>query len=482
MAPPTGKVTPQLAARDGRGADPRQLKVCHVVATAEGARWAVEQLRELRDRYGCQVFAVVGGERGGLTEMLRAEGIPYHVENFNFTLRNAAVRAPLAIFRLARLFRRERVDVVQSHLFLSMMVARFAAWLADVPVRLAMYASPFHLEAPASRFIDGATWWMESKLIPSCEASVELCREMGAGRDRLALIYYGPDERRFDPQKVARAGVRAAYGWPDGTPLVVKVAYFYPRLAKSPWVPPVVQGLGHKGHEDLVRAAPHVLREYPDAKFLLIGSGWGEEGERYKGEVEDLVRALGLERSVIFPGYRADANSVLREADVAVQASLHDNPAGTIESLLMECPTVVTRVGGLVDTVREGETGLQANPSDPPDLARAITRLLRDREGARAMGRAGRKLMLERFTLTRTVEGLHGVYLGLRRGAGRRHFDPLRSLWRAAAALPLVAYLGAYLTLVVLRARAPAGARHGRVRRLWLRASQARVLPPFRFD
>jgi glycosyltransferase involved in cell wall biosynthesis len=426
----------------------RAYKVCYVVATAEGARWVVEQLRELRDRHGCEVMAVVGGERGGLIDLLRAEGIPYHVENFFFDRALGVVRAPLVVLNLARLFRRERVDVVQSHLFFSMVIARLAAWLADVPVRLTMYASPFHLEARTSRWIDGATWWMESALIPSCERSVALCREMGAPDERLALVYYGPDERRFDPRDVAPAGVRAAFGWPPDTPLIVKVAYFYPRLSKSRWVPAVVHGRGIKGHEDLVRAAALVLDEYPDAKFLLIGSGWGEHGESYKHEVEQLVHEMELEASVIFPGYRADANAILREADIAVQSSLHDNPAGTIESLLMECPTVVTRVGGLVDTVREGETGLQANPSDPADLARRIIEMLRDRERSRAMGRAGRKFMLERFTLSRTADDLHALYRRLRDEETRNFYSPVRSLLRAAAAAPLGVYLASRLLLI----------------------------------
>lgn len=409
-----------------------------------------EQLRELRDRHGCEVLAVVGGERGSLVELLRAENIPYHVEDFIFTTPRGMLRAPFAIIRLARLFRRERVDVVQSHLFFSMVIARLAAWLADVPVRLAMYASPFHLEAHTSLWIDRATCRMESALIPSCERTVELCRGMGVGEERLALVYYGPDERRFDPQKVGPADIRAAFGWPPETPLIVKVAYFYSRLSKSRWVPPVVHRRGIKGHGDLVKAAPFVLAEYPDAKFLLIGSGWGEAGEEYKREVEQLVREMGLEQSVVFPGYRTDANRILREADVAVQASLHDNPAGTIEALLMECPTVVTRVGGLVDTVREGETGLQANPSDPPDLARAILLMLRDPERARSLGRAGRRLMLERFTLSRTVDDLHDLYRRLRGAQGRQFYNPLYSVLRALVAFPVVAYMAARLLFVDL--------------------------------
>jgi glycosyltransferase involved in cell wall biosynthesis len=452
----------------------RGLKVCHVVATAEGARWVAEQLRELRDRYGCDVSAVVGGEHGSLIDLLRAEGIPYHVEDFLFTTPGGMLRAARAVYRLARLFRRERVDVVQSHLFFSMVIARLAAWVADVPVRLAMYAAPFQLEARTSLWIDRATCWMESALIPSCERSVELCRGMGVSDGRLALIYYGPDERRFDPRDIEPAGIRASFGWPPDTPLVVKVAYFYPRMTKSRWIPRVLHGRGIKGHGDLVKAAPLVLAEYSGAKFLLIGSGWGEAGEQYKREVEELVRELGLEGSVVFPGYRADANRILREADVAVQASLHDNPAGTIEALLMECPTVVTRAGGLVDTVRDGETGLQANPSDPPDLARRIVEMLRDPERARALGRAGRRLMLERFTLSRTAEDLYNLYSRLRGVQRRRFYSPLRTLSRAFVVAPLVAYmalrlvfveLGLYVYLPVLLSRAGC-IPHGVYRRL----------------
>lgn len=450
----------------------RRLKVCHVVGTAEGARWVAEQLRELRDRHGCEVLAVVGGARGGLVELLRAERIPYHVGDFVFDTPRGMIRAGLAVLRLARLFRRERVDVVQSHLFFSMIVARLAAWLADVPVRLAMYAAPFHLDAHTSRWLDRATCWMDSALIPSCERSVELCRAMGVGAGRLPLIYYGPDERRFDPREIEPAGIRAAYGWPPDTPLVVKVAYFYPRMTKSRWVPEVLHGRGIKGHGDLVKAAPYVLAEYPRAKFLLIGTGWGEAGEEYRREVEGLVRRMGLEGSVLFPGYRADANRILREADVAVQASLHDNPAGTIEALLMECPTVVTRAGGLVDTVREGETGLQANPSDPPDLARCILDMLRDRERARAMGRAGRALMLERFTLSRTAEDLRALYARLRSREARKFYDPLRTLARALVAGPLLAYMAFRLVFLDLGVRAFVPARASRAAR--------RVVAPYR--
>lgn len=372
-----------------------------------------EQLRDLRDKYGYEVAAVVSAEQGKLIDKLRSENIPYHVTHFatGAASARAILRLPFSVLRLARFFRRERFDIVQSHVFATTITARPAAWLADVPVRLAMIASPFHLQARLSRDLERATYWMETKLIPSCLAVLDLCREIGIREGGLApIIYYAPDQRNFDPDRVSPAEIRRQFGWPQDTPLICKVAYFYHRMGTSDWIPPEVHGRGHKGHEDLVKAAPEVLTEFPNAKFLLVGTGWGPEGDEHMQEVKDLVLSMGLQSSVIFTGYRADANRILREASVAVHASLNENLGGTIEALMIGCPMVATRVGGMVDAVRDGETGILVNPSDPSDLARGITQLLRDPERARALGHAGRKLMLDRFTLRRTVDDLSHLY------------------------------------------------------------------------
>jgi glycosyltransferase involved in cell wall biosynthesis len=423
----------------------RKLKVCHIVASAEGGRWMVEQLRDLRDVYGCEVLAVVGGETGGLIDSLRANNIPYHVENFNFGSVRSILNLPFTILRQARLFRRERVDVVQSHLFFSMVITRFAGWLADVPVRLSMYASPFHLQAPLSFWIDRATCWMDSMLIPTCQLTMDLCREMGVKDDKMAMIYYGPDERRFDPEKFETARIREEYGWPSDTPLIGQIAFFYAKLPRSRWIPEEMHERGCKGFDDTVRAAPYILEEIPNAKILLVGSAWGEPGQEHLDYIKGLVRSLGLEDSVIFTGYRADANEVLKALDVAVQASLVECLGGTIEALLMERPTVATRVGGMVDTVRDGETGILVEPSNPRDLARGIVQMLRSGEQGNAMGRAGRKLMLERFTLRSTAKNLFEVCTRLRKERGRG-YNLLLTLWRMIVVIPVFAYMaGRYL-------------------------------------
>ncbi len=410
-----------------RQSDQRRLKVCHVVATTEGASWVVDQLRELRDRRGYDVAAVLNGKNGALVDRLRAESIPVHVADFDFTSVPDLFILPRKVLALARLFRGEKFDVVQTHLFHSMVIGRIAAWIADVPVRVSMIAGPFHLEAYTPRWIDRATCWMDSAIVPSCDYSRRLYLELGVSKRRLALIYYGPDERKFDPSSSTHANLRRQYGWSDDTLLVGMIAYFYMEFGVNRWTPPALHHKALKGHEDLIRAAPIVLGEFPSTKFLLVGTGWQEGGKAVLARMQSLVADLGLQDSVIFTGFRTDVPQIYRDLDVSVQPSLNENLGGTIESLLMECPTVATRVGGMTDSVLDGETGVLVSAGDPSDLAKGILRLLRDPVAARNLGKAGRARMLARFTLKTTVRDFDHLYQRLSKSRGYRPYVmPLR--------------------------------------------------------
>jgi glycosyltransferase involved in cell wall biosynthesis len=417
----------------------KQLKVCHICAALVGATWMIEQLRELRDRFGYDVYAIVITEDCDFARRLRAAGIKCIPFDFCYrTLKDMAL-LPLTIYRTARLFRRERFDVVQTHLFGAMIVGRVAGWLADVPVRLAMIASPFHLEAHTSRYVDQATVWMETGVIASCEKTVKLYKEIGTAPKKISLIYYGPDERKFDPKEIPAVDLRAELGWSEDTPIISLVAYFYPELPKSRWIPKIAFDRAIKGHEDFIEAAQIVLREFPEAKFLFVGGGFGEEGEKYRQKIIALVNSLGLEEKIIFTGHRTDVNGILLSVNVAVQAPILENLGGTVEALLMQRPLVATRVGGIPDSVRDGETGILVSPADAEDLARGILLMLRRPQEAERMAQNGRRLMLERFTLSRTASDLHELYqkqLGKKR---RRGYSLLVSSYRQLMALPVYA-------------------------------------------
>jgi hypothetical protein len=109
----------------------------------------------------------------------------------------------------------------------------------------------------------------------------------------------------------------------------------------------------------------------------------------------------------------------------------------------MERPTVGTRVGGIPDMVIDGKTGVLVNPADPEDLARGILELLRDPERAKALGKAGRRHVLETATLSRTVADLDRLYRRCLFPGGKRRSG--YRWWVTALRLPVVAVMSARL-------------------------------------
>jgi glycosyltransferase involved in cell wall biosynthesis len=229
---------------------------------------------------------------------------------------------------------------------------------------------------------------------------------------RLQCISYGVDAGRFDPKGADGPRVRRELCIAPDAPVVGLIAYFYP--PRTDWqTPPALRGRGVKGHEDFLSAAWLVRQRYPTARFLLVGQGWGAAGERYRERLMARCAGDGLADAVVFTGHRDDVSDVLASMDVAVQCSLSENYGGTIEALLMERPTVATRVGGMPETVRHGHTGLLVPPSDPAALADAICRMLAEPDKARRMAQAGRALMLEHYHIDRTTARIAAMYAQL---------------------------------------------------------------------
>ncbi len=394
----------------------RPSRIVQMAGIVDNGDWLVAICRNLRAG-GADVAAIIGAPEGAVAAGLRDAGVPYQSLSLSFSpglgrisrLAVYAVRTPWAVFRLARLFRRERVDVVHTHVFNTILIGRLAAWIARVPCRVSMVPGPLHLEAPLTAWADRMTWWMDHHVIAGCQWTEDRYRALGMTAPRLARVPYGADGARFDPSRADGQRVRRALDIDAGTPLVGLVAYFYP--PRHDWqAPPAIRGRGVKGHEDFITAARLVLDRYPDARFVVAGGGWGQAGERYRDALMARCREDGLGDAILFIGRRDDVPDVLTALDVAVQCSLTENYGGTIEALLMERPTVATRVGGMPETVRHGETGLLVPPRDPEALAAAIVALLDDPARARAMAIAGRDLMRQRFLLSGTADGIAEIY------------------------------------------------------------------------
>lgn len=384
------------------------MRILHLCSTSAGAPWLVEIAAEQRAR-GHDVLAVVADE-GPLTAALRQRGVPWRTCRHDVLTGRRADLAARRLVALIRLFRDWRPDVVQSHLLPSLIAGRIAGWLADVPIRLSMNPGPYYLESPIFSDLDILTAWADTRVIASCAYTRRLYIERGVPAEQLDLVYYGSNPDRFDPEHADPGRIRRELGLDSDVPLVGMVAYFYAPPSPGPSVAPRFANRGIKGHDVLLRAVPLVLAREPRARFVLVGDGWGEEGRAHRREMEALAASLDVTDRVTFLGERRDVPDLLAAFDVALQCSRSENLGGAIEGLMMAAPMIVSNVGGLVDAVRDGETGLVVPADDPAALAAAILRLLGDPQLARRLGHRGRQLMLDQFTITRTVDDLDALY------------------------------------------------------------------------
>jgi glycosyltransferase involved in cell wall biosynthesis len=169
------------------------------------------------------------------------------------------------------------------------------------------------------------------------------------------------------------------------------------------------QIIERKGVEDLIRAwKQRRTMGTIDAELVIVGEDL-ENGGRYRRQMQSLAAELGVPAQ--FVGFQHDVFSWIVAADFCVVPS-YVEPFGlaVLEAMAHARPVIGTRVGGIPEMVIDGETGILVPPHDPPTLAAAMERLLRDSELRLRLGRAGRKRCEQRFSLAAHVDTVVGHY------------------------------------------------------------------------
>lgn len=180
-----------------------------------------------------------------------------------------------------------------------------------------------------------------------------------------------------------------------------------------------------KGTLVFVKALPLVRKAAPNTIFLVVGPPPAVgDSSRLKSAMKFILRADAYDRRVMaaaseaisgghirFTGIRSDIPQVLAAADVLTFPSVVPHFARPIiEAGAMAKPVVASRLGGPLELVQDGVTGLLVPPSDPAALAGAIISLLRDPSKASAMGEAGYAQAREKFDAATNARKTFAVY------------------------------------------------------------------------
>jgi glycosyltransferase involved in cell wall biosynthesis len=289
--------------------------------------------------------------------------------------------------RLARLMRVRRIDaVVTVGAGDKMFWGRLAARRAGVPV----VVSALHAMGSADR-----VQWPNRLLAPLTDAFIAvaepqaryLAEHEGCPPRKVRVIPNGVDVERFRPLRPSPA-LRTELGLHGEMPVVGILAALRPE----------------KNHELFLRAAVAIGRELPETRFLIIGDG------PRRPALEALARELLPAAAIRFLGTRRDVPELLALVNVMLLTSHEEaSPVSILEAMAAGKPVVATQVGSVGQTVLEGRTGYLVPPGSAGELARRTVELLRDPARASGLGRAGRRYVVEHWSIAGTVEGYQGL-------------------------------------------------------------------------
>jgi glycosyltransferase involved in cell wall biosynthesis len=160
-----------------------------------------------------------------------------------------------------------------------------------------------------------------------------------------------------------------------------------------------------KDHATLLRATASLRATGRRVHLVLVGDG------ETRGALEQLTDRLGIRDAVTFAGEVRDGQNHHRAFDISVLCSLSEGfPNTLVEAMAGARPVVATAVGGTVDAVVDGETGVLVAPGTPEALTAALERLLDDPEARARMGRSGHERARRLYDAQHTVATLEGMY------------------------------------------------------------------------
>lgn len=286
----------------------------------------------------------------------------------------------------ARWCRAHRIAVLQTCDLYANTFALPAAALARVPVRVGSRRELNPDKTAAQIALQRHAYRCAHQVVANSEAAASHLWQEGVSAHRIQVIPNGIDIVRYN----VRRGVR-----PVTT--VVTVANLR----------------SEKAHEVLLHAAAHLLPRHRGLRYLIIGDGPRRE------ELMQLATSLGLDSQVTFMGHREDVPALLAQADVFVLPSRSEAfPNGAMEAMAAGVPVIASRVGGLLDLIEDGRTGILVSPTEPAAFAAAIEQLVLHPERAFALGRAARDEIARRYSFERMVAAFEHLYFTQLAAAG----------------------------------------------------------------
>jgi glycosyltransferase involved in cell wall biosynthesis len=293
---------------------------------------------------------------------------------------------------LSRFVRRNRIQIVHAHMARDYPLAAYAA-RRNPDAKLIVTR---HVLFSLNR-LHRITLSRAARIIAVSKAvAVQLRSDGTAPAEKISVVLNGIDTDRFVRAKTAFDRKRFLAGWklPADSLLVGTVGELTPL----------------KGQEELLRAALKVVRQFPNAHFVIAGIDHSR-GDKHRIRLEELIVELDLSTNVRLVGWLEDLAQLYCALNVFVSAS-HTESFGLAiaEAMASGAAVVATETEGALELIAAGQTGLLVPVGDVDKLAESILLLLKE-EGERVrLGRAAQLAASESFDAERMITETEAIY------------------------------------------------------------------------
>jgi glycosyltransferase involved in cell wall biosynthesis len=330
----------------------------------------------------------------------RIESAGFRVFPFDFTKNPFDTRLLGVTARLIRLMRERRHVLVHTHTPIAGFIGRYAAHRAGIP-HIVYTAHGFHFHPLGNRVLNRlytaiermASRWTDVLVVINSEDAaaarvlfarpgLDIEQVPGVGVDTQAYAPVEHEVRERSRERLGVAGAGLVVGW---------VGEFTHR----------------KRPGDVLEVARCLAGRLLDACFVMAGEG------PLESDIEQRSRSLGLERTVLFPGWQGDVASFLGACDVVVStASQEGLPRNILEAMACGLPVVAWNIRGCRDLVVDGATGFLVPFGDVDGMCSRLEQLAHSDAMRRDMGAAGRKRATREFSQERVLGEMRRIYAG----------------------------------------------------------------------
>ncbi len=355
-------------------------------------------LSEGLSKEGFKTYLVVGNE-GDNEGSLRNEALKRNI-NLIFIpelQRGISVIMDIvAFFKLIKIIRKIRPDIIHTHMAKAGMIGRLCAWLCGVDIIIhTFHGHVLHsyfgkIKTLFFIFIERLLSLISTRIITLTENQKDEILKFGIGnKDKVVVIPLGLSLEKFYNMPEKRGLLRKELGISD-KPLVGTIARLVP-----------IKDIG-----TFLEAARIVKEEIKDCTFVIAGDG------ELREELEKKVINLGIQKGVFFLGFRDDLDIIYADLDCFVLSSLNEGlPVAIIEAQASGIPVVATDVGG-VSILVSPEVGILVPPRNANSLAKGIMNILLNKDMAKSMGEAARESS-KKYTSKRLIGDIEGLYKNL---------------------------------------------------------------------